>query len=402
MAVGALIGAYQEDDSGGLRALLPLAGRTLVEYQVRCASAAGAAPIVVVVERVPQALQDAFERLRLDGIGVFPVSDVSEAVSRFEAGSAILLIGDGIAPPVDLVVELVAEPESAVATVPDDDQHQAFERIDAESRWAGVAVVGARILGSTAAMLGDWDLQSTLLRRTIQDGARRIALHDPASEPLLVESADQLGDFQRRLVHASRAGRTDWASRFLLPLVEDFATEQLMETAVRPFWLVWGALALTIGGAICFTRGWLGAGLVMLLLSTPLDLIAARLASIRLRPFAARMVSRLALWPAAGLALLAIGLWEMRHGTGWGAMVAAAAGCGFAEAARIEKATMPPGGELWLFSRRNAIFAAVPFALGGVWTAYLLAILVYAALSFFIVQRVRHSPPVDAKLTETG
>ena len=62
MAIGALIGAYQEDDSGGLRALLPLAGRTLLEYQVRCAAAAGAAPVVVVVERVPQALQDAYSR----------------------------------------------------------------------------------------------------------------------------------------------------------------------------------------------------------------------------------------------------------------------------------------------------------------------------------------------------
>jgi len=48
MAVGALIGAYQEDDSGGLRALLPLSGRTLIEYQARCAAAAGAAPIIVV------------------------------------------------------------------------------------------------------------------------------------------------------------------------------------------------------------------------------------------------------------------------------------------------------------------------------------------------------------------
>src|SRR4030095_2681269 len=57
MALGAVIGAYQEDDSGGLRALLPLAGRTLLEYQVRCAAAAGAAPVVVVVGRVPQALQ---------------------------------------------------------------------------------------------------------------------------------------------------------------------------------------------------------------------------------------------------------------------------------------------------------------------------------------------------------
>src|SRR4051795_6663922 len=120
MALGALIGAYQEDDSGGLRALFPLAGRSLLEYQVRCAVAAGAAPVIVAVERVPQALQDAFERLRLDGLGVFPVSDIEEAVSRFEAGSMIVLIGDGVAPPADLVARLAEEAEPAVGTVPDD------------------------------------------------------------------------------------------------------------------------------------------------------------------------------------------------------------------------------------------------------------------------------------------
>jgi hypothetical protein len=150
-------------------------------------------------------------------------------------------------------------------------------------------------------------------------------------------------------------------------------------------------LALTIGGAISFTRGWLGAGLVLLLLSTPLDLVAARLARIRLKPLPARLYSRLALWPAAGVAALAIGLWEARHGTGWGALVTVAAACAFGEAARIEKASMPSGGDLWLLSRRNAIFLAIPFAIGGVWTAYLVALLIYAALSFFIVQRVRHS-----------
>ena len=392
MAVGALIGAYQEDDSGGLRALLPLAGRTLIEYQVRCAFASGAGPIVVVVERVPQALQDAFERLRLDGIGVFPVSDVNEAVSRFEAGSMILLIGDGIAPPVKSVTAIAEELEPAVITVPDDELHEAYERIDAQSRWAGVALVDAHLLGSTAAMLGDWDLQSTLLRRSIQEGARRIAIAKDAGEPLLVERADQLADFQRNLVRASRGERDDWASRYLLPLVEDFATEQLMETPVRPSWLVWAAVGLTIGAAICFTRGWLGAGLVLLTISAPLDLIGARLATLRLRPFSVRMWSRLALWPAAGIALLAIGLWEMRHGTGWGALVTAAAACAFAEAGRIEKSAMPPGGDQWLFSRRNSIFLAVPFAVAGEWTAYLVAMLVYAALSFFIVQRVRHLP----------
>jgi hypothetical protein len=302
----------------------------------------------------------------------------------------ILLIGDGVAPPAELVARVAEEPEPAVAIVADDDVHAGFERIDAESRWAGVALVSAGLLGSTAAMLGDWDLQSTLLRRTIQDGAVRVPAAESGGDPMLAESSEQLQDFQRKLLVGSRGARTDWVSRHVLPPVEEFATEQLMESGVRPAWLMWAALVLTIAGAVCFTRGWLGAGLVLLLLSTPLDLVSSRLASLRLRPLPVRMLSRLALWPAAGIALLAIGLWETRHGTGWGTLVTAAATLAFAEAGRIERAPMPPGGELWLFSRRSAIFAAIPFALAGAWTSYLVALLVYAALSFFIIQHVRH------------
>jgi MobA-like NTP transferase protein len=391
LPVGALIGAYQEDDSGGLRALLPLSGRTLIEYQVRCASAAGAAPIVVVVERVPQALQDAFERLRLDGIGVFPVSDVEEAVSRFEAGTLILLIGDGIAAPADLVATIAHEPEPALATVPDDEEHAAFERIDAESRWAGIGLVDAHLLGSTAAMLGDWDLQSTLLRRSIQEGAARVRVEDGAGATLLVERAEDLEDFDRRLLVASRAARTDWVSRYILPPIEQFLTERLMEAAVRPPWLLWTAFALTLAGAFCFTRGWLAAGLVALILSTPLDIVAIRLATLRLRPLSTKSIGRLALWPAAGLALLAIGWWEARHGTGWGSLITAGTAVAFAQAARIESANILREGELWLFSRRSAIVLAIPFAIAGTWTAYLVTMLIYAAVSFFIVQNVRHS-----------
>ena len=390
MALGALIGAYQEDDSGGLRALLPLAGRTLLEYQARCAFAAGAAPIVVVVERVPQALQDAMERLRLDGISVIAISDIEEAISRFEAGSMILLIGDGVVPSAELVSSLAEEPEPAVATVADDEAHEQFERIDAESRWAGVGVVDSRLLGSTAAMLGDWDLQSTLLRRTIQEGARRLPVEEPTAEPLLVDKAEQLQNFEQRLIASSRGPRTDWVSRFVLPPIEELATRQLLESPVKPSWLILAAVGLTLAGAVCFTRGWLGAGLVLLTLSTPLDLIASRLAIVRMRPLPSRNLSQRALWPAAGLALLALGWWETRHGTGWGSMVCAAATLAFAEAARIEKAATPVSAEPWLLSRRSAIFAAIPFALAGSWTAYLIVMFGYAALSFFGIQHVRH------------
>ena len=395
MALGALIAAYQEDDSGGIRALLPLAGRTLLEYQARCAVAAGASPVVVLVERVPLALNDAFERLRQEGVNVVAVSDGAEAASRFEAGAHILLIGDGIAPTVDLLGRLTEAAEPAVITVPDDEAHESFERIDRESRWAGVALVDSRLLGSTAAMLGDWDLPSTLLRRTLQDGAVHLPVSGPPAEPLLVQGADDLVDFERRLLVSSRGGRDDWASRYILPIAEEVATERLMEARVRPEWLIWGALALTLGGAFAFNRGWLGVGLGLLVLSTPLDIIAQRLATLRLRPLPNRLLSRRMLWPAAGLAWLSLGWWESSGGLGWAAFGAALAGAAFAEAGRVERGADDLPGSVWLFSRRNAILVAVPFALAGSWSTYLVALAGYAAVSFFIVQHWHHRIVAD-------
>ncbi|MDQ3075182.1 MAG: hypothetical protein M3Q88_06195 [Pseudomonadota bacterium] len=397
MALGALIGAYQEDDSGGLRALLPLAGQTLIEYQARCLAALGAAPLLVLVERVPVALNDAFERLRSEGIAVIAVSDAAEAASRFEAGTDVVLLADGIAPDMQDVGRLgdfdagVGGAEGAlILTVPDDDEHEGFERIDATHRWAGLARLPAELIGATAAMIGDWDLQSTLLRRAVQSGARLApAASGEGAGPFLAHG-DAMAGYQRRLLLASRGARTDWVSRFILPLVEELATERLMETRLRPEWLVRLAVALTVAAALAFTRGWLWQGLVALLLSTPLDLVARRIALLRLRPLSPNLPANRMLWPAAGLALLGLGWFEARHGGGWGAMAAALAAIGFAEALRIERSGNEPPGALYLFSRRAGIWLAIPFALGGWWNLYLAVVALYAATSFFVAQHVHH------------
>jgi hypothetical protein len=390
MAPGALIAAYSEDDSGSLRALIPIAGRTLLEYQVRCAAAAGAAPIVVVVDRIPLALNEVLQGLQQEGLPVVTVGDASEASSRFEAGELILLIADGLAPSPELLEAVVGEQEPVIVTVPDDEPHKRFERIDAVSRWSGVALVDSQMIGATAAMLGDWDLQSTLLRRALQSGARTVPIAPSAGEPLLAEAPEDLADLERRLIVASRGSRRDWASRYVLPLVEEFATERLVESRVRPDMLVQAALLLSLGSVIAFATGWRWVGLVLLVLTTPLPLIARRLASLRLTPLPARSIAKRLLWPAAGLALIALGWWQSGHGSGWGALAAALTGAAFAEAARVEREKLEFTGEIWLLSRRNAIIAALPFAAFGAWTAYLVALALYAGVSFFVVQHVNH------------
>jgi len=142
--------------------------------------------------------------------------------------------------------------------------------------------------------------------------------------------------------------------------------------------------------AVAFGSGWLLTGLVLLVLSTPLPLIARRLAALRLKPMPARSLVRRLLWPAAGVAAIALGWWQAGHGAGWGALFAAATAVAFAEAARIERGRLEIPGDIWLLSRRNAIIAAIPFALFGAWTIYLVAIAIYAGASFFVAQHVNH------------
>jgi hypothetical protein len=247
------------------------------------------------------------------------------------------------------------------------------------------------MLGATAAMLGDWDLQSTLLRRAIQGGARLVpSTPGEGRGPFLASDEQTIGGYERRLLLASRTAREDAVSRYLLPIVEEVATERLMETGVRPSWLVQASLAMIVAGAFCFTRGWHWGALALLLASTPLDLVAQRLATLRLKPLGRSMLARRLLWPASGLALVALGWFEARHGSGWGAMVAALSAAAFSEAGRIERRESPIANGQWLLSRRTAIWLAIPFAVGGWWSSYLGLLALYAAGSFFIVQHIAH------------
>jgi len=389
MALAALIGAYQEDDAGGLYALQPLAGRTLLEYQARCAAAVGCAPIVVLVEMVPAMLAAALERLRAEGIAVVAVSDSQEAAARFEPHTRVLQIADGVAPAMPLVDRIAAQNQPAVLTVRDDDNHDGFERIDKEHRWAGLALIDGQTLATTAAMLGDWDLLSTLLRRTIQAGA----LHVPAGDELTPYHAQTGGgpqEFDRSLLTASRRTRPDWVARFLLPPVEEFATERLMPTRVQPPWLVTAALLLTVVAAVAISRGYLWTAVGLLLAGMPLDIVGERLGHLRLQPLQAQSLTVRLLRPASGLALLALGWFNTNHGGTWGALVTAVAAVAFAEALRKERSGRDLPFGHWLFDRRPAIVVAALGAIGGMWNLVLILLAVYAAASFFLVQHWVH------------
>ena len=143
----------------------------------------------------------------------------------------ILLIGDGIAPPADLVAQLG---RGAGAGGRDGARRRGARSVRADRRRValgrrrGGRCASARLDRGDARRLGPAvDACFAAPFRKARCGCRS---SDSGGEPLLVESSRAARGFQRRLLAASRGIRTDWVSRYVLPPIEEFATEQLMET----------------------------------------------------------------------------------------------------------------------------------------------------------------------------
>ncbi len=403
MSLAALICAYHEaaDPEEGLRATLPLAGRTVLERQARLAASAGAASVVILIERLPAELAAAIDRMRSEGISPVVARSVDEAAEAVQAVDRVLLMGDGVVADPAQVLRLVKAGDAAVLTVPDQGADDRYERIDATSRWAGLALVDGELLHRTAAKLNDWDLQSTLLRRAVQSGARQLAVRDDegALRLTIAERAEDLAAAETSIVERAGSVREDWASRFLLSPVEHSLTNLLMPTTVTPDWLHLVAATLTGLAAVLFTDDWRWIGAICLLVSTPLDGVAERLAALRMQRSGRRGWARAALPYLAGAALAALA-WSLSRTAGWGTLALAAATLAFMAALRVERKAAEAPSRLFLAERKGMIWGMLPFAVTGSWVAGLGALTAYAAGSFFWVQRHAHGHAAAPKSAE--
>lgn len=393
MTLAALIAAYQDAAAPdtGLRATLPLAGRTLVERQARLAASAGAFPVIILVERVPSELVSAIDRLRSEGVSVTVARSAAEAADAVHPNDRLLLVADGFVADEVHISRLLSAGSNALLTVPDRGVSDRFERIDAQSRWAGLALLNGQALKQTAAMLQDWDLQSTLLRKAVQSGARQfsVSLESGSAHLEIAHNSADLAEIEEQILAGAVARRHGWVSRYMLAPAEQAATRLLMPTRVMPEWLRFLAVFLTGAAALLFTRDWLWTGGLLLLLATPLDDIADRLAMLRMQG-GGEPSWWAYLLPVTGAAALMAFAYSLSYAGGWGCLVLAAAALAFLGAMRIEIEGRDVRGKIFLADRKGMVWLMLPFALTTTWLGGLLALTLYAAGSFFWAQHEVH------------
>ncbi len=376
----ALIGAYEPGPGpGGLRALQPLAGMSVVEHQARRAIEAGAGRVLLLIDEAPPELAEAIGRLRNDGIQAGLAKGIDQAADALPQDGTVLLISEACLPQVVLLRAVAGASVPALGTLPDTPEFGQFERIDAEQRWAGVALLDGHRIAETAAMIGAWDPVSTLLRRAVQEGAVRIAAETP---PILATDAEALAAAEQAIFAAARQPAGDLIGRVLFSPAEELTLPLLLARNTDATMVAAGAAGLSLFGGMFALAGWEWAALIALLLSGPAAAGAGRLARISQRPHSRQRLFGLV--RTAGAALGAVGLARSLAAAsgqwGWwltgGVAIAAMLGLW------VERRTNILARPLWLASVDTLIWSMLPFAVLGYWEWGFAAVTGYAAASF--------------------
>ena len=387
MLTGLIIACEEVAGAMGLRAELPVAGQTVLEQQVRLLTEVGAERVIVIAERLPPMLATGLTRLRRDGLAVEVVRQVGDVVQRLRPDDRLLMLGDGIVTDMNAAEQLLGASVPAILTIPDTPETRDWELIDASARWAGLLIVDGDLVRRTARMLGDWDLQSTLLRNAVQAGAERVALH---RGPLLAHIVDPAAALAAEQAISQALARRPMGllDRFVFDPLARVIAPRAMAAMIDPAWLRGGASALLMISALIFMGGWRWPGLIVAMLSGPVDVLGRHLGALTMRLRKDHRRWTQLRYGAASAALLALG-WNTRD-FGWGTIALAAATLGVMTALLEHERWIgrPQRRPAWLAEPDLLIWLMLPFAIAGWWPAGLAVQGALALASLLTVQRL--------------
>lgn len=248
-----------------LRALLPIAGMTLIEHQAEQMRAVGVAKIIILVDGVPPELAEACDRIRLRGLAV-ELARCGKDIARSAAGcDRLLLVADGLIAGENLWRAMAAVTRATLLTTRDASVTQSLERIDANWRWAGIAMLPAQTLAGLADAPEDWDAQLFLFRAAVQGGASQIEC-DVAlfvnGDLAIVEDGESARAVERRLLTATAIDGNGLGRRWIYgPLIRVFAGPLLKSQLSGQVARVAAALGFLAAAVLFFVdRPWLALG----------------------------------------------------------------------------------------------------------------------------------------------
>ncbi|WP_260599331.1 hypothetical protein [Sphingomonas endolithica] len=397
MLAGLIFAIEDADDRPGtLAATLPFGGLTLIEFQARLLIAGGVSQIIVVVARLTPELLGAIARIGRRGASVDVVRTAREASEKLHPLARVLVVADGLVTTGDVIQLMTQDGGDALLTVSDRDAAHGFERVGADTAWAGLARLDAKRIAEVAVMPRDYDFQSTLLRVAAQAHAEHVPLSFAAAAGHGIERDSRaLATRGNALLAALVSRPRPWADRFVLAPLARLALPPLMARAV-PSWalaaagIVTGALALA---GVMFEIAWVGVALAIV--AALLFTIGGALAWLRDEERLARFQNAAIPALAAACALLVGHVTSVQDATatGWTLGIALVVAAALAERASSGPRSRGRPKRWWWGSATAYLLVILPLAILGLPLIALAAAGSYAAVTLAaVIEGFRQEP----------
>ncbi|WP_298466641.1 hypothetical protein [uncultured Erythrobacter sp.] len=211
----ALLAALKRTESGEIRALMPLAGRSALGWQMDLVRDLGCERIICLCDIPGPEILGLQQECEARGNEFHAVRGIPQLLALLRAEDELVVLMDGLvidrATSAELFPSIEKLPKTVFSrepneSVPRESISEDFERIDAERRWAGMLVMRADRAQQLGDMPSDSDAVSLLLRIALQSGSSAVTIPEPAFEDgrlFLAESAEAVEQKHRQIITAS-------------------------------------------------------------------------------------------------------------------------------------------------------------------------------------------------------
>lgn len=284
-----------------------LGGQSLLEHQIGQLGRLGVSRFLVEVDHVTGALLHLADSNSKNGRSVEFVRSGSDIQRLLHPSDRLWVQSEAVYVAPDLLKQMLSHAGAFIVTLDGRDENEAFERIDLNTRWAGVALLEAQTAVSLQNLPEGWSMTSSILRQALQDKVGFYALNQQYIQEgklRLVRSVQDFSTLNREIL----VGRIDQSGGFL-------ETRILAPIAARVAPSVWGISAgpaLVSGASIISAASSLGLGamgfipaaIVAAMIAIVLNILGATVADRNDSTPLSRLAP-MAVWALLGLSTLA-------------------------------------------------------------------------------------------------
>jgi hypothetical protein len=215
--------------ASGTSETLPASGEeSVLAHQIAALRSVGLRKFMIEVETVPGALLAMADRLIKAGNSVDFVRSAQDLQSKLHGSDILVIQAEGIYVAPQLLGSLIEQPGAFIITVDGRAENATFERMDLNTRWAGLGVMPSSVVAKVGELPEGWSITSSLLRQAMQDNIAQLPLKQGHLQDGDLRRVDLAADVEKLTsdIMARRAAREPGfiEARIFAPVATKLAT----------------------------------------------------------------------------------------------------------------------------------------------------------------------------------